>query len=101
MRGKVFIAFRLLVCLGLYPMPLHRGPLMRSSLPFGFWSVWDEVNELENILGQLRLHCLSAFGLFGTPTYVMGQSGVFAVFIAFRLLVCLGRLPPNKQPRRV
>ena len=63
---KVFIAFRLLVCLGPARKPRKRAWPITSSLPFGFWSVWDgafyEMSEPENS----SLHCLSAFGLFGT-----------------------------------
>ncbi len=89
-----------------------------SSLPFGFWSVWDSwrggatqytLTRLHCLsafglfgTGQIsrgnrafaiRLHCLSAFGLFGTRGRSLGRIYVQLVFIAFRLLVCLGRSP--------
>ena len=44
-RTTVFIAFRLLVCLGPDAGFDERGAgVDRSSLPFGFWSVWDPRN---------------------------------------------------------
>ncbi len=69
MKGKhstVFIAFRLLVCLGPGGSAGGLPPVARSSLPFGFWSVWD---MKDNVSDEL----------------------IARVFIAFRLLVCLGR----------
>ena len=62
----VFIAFRLLVCLG-PPIEYWHVPLAHvSSLPFGFWSVWDAWYVGIAHDNVVCLHCLSAFGLFGT-----------------------------------
>ena len=61
-----------------------------SSLPFGFWSVWDERPLAWGRGSRRRLHCLSAFGLFGTLGVHLGHPRTAKVFIAFRLLVCLG-----------
>ncbi len=113
----------------------------QSSLPFGFWSVWDFDSRAKTAQTVLGLHCLSAFGLFGTrgqtehgvvaarlsslpfgfwSVWDVGMNrgeafyekmsslpfgfwsvwdesinascaGTYRVFIAFRLLVCLGR----------
>ncbi len=38
---EVFIAFRLLVCLGRHSTNGSTACSSKSSLPFGFWSVWD------------------------------------------------------------
>ena len=118
----VFIAFRLLVCLGLQSAATETVTGVRgSSLPFGFWSVWDPCEccdsplhgvrvfiafrllvclGLVRILGpyvqSARLHCLSAFGLFGTGCQRREASVIIRVFIAFRLLVCLGQLAAER-----
>ena len=42
----VFIAFRLLVCLGQLAEERGQASAYASSLPFGFWSVWDPCGEM-------------------------------------------------------
>ncbi len=88
---KVFIAFRLLVCLGRDTVGWAGTAIGQSSLPFGFWSVWDARSWQSCPRTCSSLHCLSAFGLFGTSwTIRRGTWASQGVFIAFRLLVCLG-----------
>ena len=65
-RARVFIAFRLLVCLGRYDGLRVLFEYLESSLPFGFWSVWDDLQKNKRFHSGHCLHCLSAFGLFGT-----------------------------------
>ena len=62
----VFIAFRLLVCLGQRLIRVIATEKSVSSLPFGFWSVWDGATHHGVVPPTSSLHCLSAFGLFGT-----------------------------------
>ena len=82
--ASVFIAFRLLVCLGPGPTVCQQKAHPQSSLPFGFWSVWD-MTELEISLSRLHacLHCLSAFGLFGTRGHASAYAEVIMSSLPF------------------
>ena len=87
---EVFIAFRLLVCLGRHnDGEGHMVSLCLHCLSaFGLFGTCEPCERVWS--GSTSLHCLSAFGLFGTRL-MPPQSGWWSgVFIAFRLLVCLG-----------
>ena len=98
-QGVVFIAFRLLVCLGRWVFIWDTQEQRRSSLPFGFWSVWDSLagygfqRKQRSVFIAFRLLvCLGH--LLVRRLREAGEP----VFIAFRLLVCLG---PTSRPRIV
>ncbi len=65
-RAKVFIAFRLLVCLGRWPTDERSVTSPKVFIAFRLLVCLGHGCDAANGVAMDCLHCLSAFGLFGT-----------------------------------